>query len=167
MRMENWTLNMPSDIRKQITQSAWPMTTPTGRLVGVGGMSNTFQSATMLTIKTQEGTTCTVHPYIASIPISLMGWDVMGQCKFTIYSPENLCQGSTGPGSKGASISWTSVSWCRGSLWPWGCWRGQEPPLSQKLWCLPRGWGCGEHAQSPAAVMSMPRALQQPVERQT
>lgn len=70
--------------------SAWPMTTPTGRLVGVGGMSSTFQSATMLTIKTQEGTTCTVCPYITNIPISLMGQDVMGQYKFTISSPENF-----------------------------------------------------------------------------
>lgn len=35
---------------------------------------------------------------------------------------------------------------------PGGCWGGPEPPLSQQLWCLARGCGCGGHAQSPAAA---------------
>lgn len=35
---------------------------------------------------------------------------------------------------------------------PRGCWGGPEPPLSQQLWCLARGWGCGGCAQSPAAA---------------
>ncbi|KAK4822301.1 LOW QUALITY PROTEIN: hypothetical protein QYF61_013000 [Mycteria americana] len=47
---------------------SWPLATPTEGLVGVGGNSHTFQSINWLTIKTQEGSTFTVRPYVTNLP---------------------------------------------------------------------------------------------------
>ncbi|KAK4805325.1 hypothetical protein QYF61_018188 [Mycteria americana] len=58
---------------------SWPLATPTEGLVGVGGTSHTFQSINSLTIKTQEGSTFTVRPYVTNLPMSLLGRDVMAQ----------------------------------------------------------------------------------------
>lgn len=52
----------------------WPLDSTTKGLVGVGGVSDTFQSRDMLTIKTREGSL----------------YNVMGQGKFTLSFPENF-----------------------------------------------------------------------------
>ena len=69
---------------------SWPLATPTEGLVGVGGTSRTFQSINSLSIKTQEGSTFTVCPYVTNIPMSLLGRDVMAQGGFTLNCPENF-----------------------------------------------------------------------------
>ncbi|KAK4829227.1 hypothetical protein QYF61_002492 [Mycteria americana] len=69
---------------------SWPLATPTEGLVSIGGTSHTFQSINSLSIKTQEGSTFTVRPYITNLPMSLLGRDVMAQGGFTLNCPENF-----------------------------------------------------------------------------
>ncbi|KAK4814004.1 hypothetical protein QYF61_004634 [Mycteria americana] len=79
---------------------SWPLATPTEGLVGVGGTSHTFQSINSLTIKTQEGSTFTVRPYVTNLPMSLLGRDVMAQENVAVLQElvaEQLQQGHITP----------------------------------------------------------------------
>ena len=71
-------------------QSKDLIATPTKGLIGVGGLSQTFQSTHLLNINTQEGSTFTVWPYVTNLPMSLLGRDVMSQCGFILNCPENF-----------------------------------------------------------------------------
>ena len=69
---------------------SWPLDSTTKGLVGVGGVSGTFQSRYMLSINTHEGSLYNVRLYAALIPVSLLGRDVMGQGEFTLSFLENF-----------------------------------------------------------------------------
>ena len=88
-----WTCQLLVDTGADVTiisstdwPSGWPLVNPAHGLVGVGGTSTTMQSAVTLKCKNPDGYVCSVRPYIAPIPVNLLGRDVLGQMSCTIVS---------------------------------------------------------------------------------
>lgn len=57
----------------------WPLSDPQGTLVGVRGNTATKQSRHMVTLQTPDRPKCLARPYVAPIPLNLLGRDVLGQ----------------------------------------------------------------------------------------
>lgn len=68
-----------SIIRSRDWPSGWPKVNPTSTLVGVGGLQHPRQSAHLRLVIGPDGQTAHIAPFIAPVPCTLWGRDVLGQ----------------------------------------------------------------------------------------
>lgn len=81
-----------------IKSNEWPIDWPTISLtstpIGIGGMQHPKQSTHLQLVLDPDGQTAQIAPFVASIPCTLWGTDVLGQFETTIEtdstSPEGL-----------------------------------------------------------------------------
>lgn len=66
----------------------WSLKSPQIPVMGVGGMQNTQVSKHHLQMQLSDGSLCSVRPYVMSIPVSLLGRDVLGQLGATLVTKQ-------------------------------------------------------------------------------
>lgn len=77
-----------SIIKSNEWPSDWPTISPTSTLIRVGGMQQTRQSSDLRLVLGPDGQTAQVAPFVASMPCTSWGRDVLGQ--FGTIIPINL-----------------------------------------------------------------------------
>lgn len=87
--IKNMLLDTGADVTI-FSESSWPqqrpLYCPAQGVMEVGGLSRVQQSTEIISCANKDGNCCTVRPYVAPIPLNLLGRDVLSQLNVKIFT---------------------------------------------------------------------------------